>query len=346
MTSQNIATDTTGFPVPDHKPSKPPLPVRLRNLLYTYPIIGPLVVLLLAVIVFAMLSDRFLSAGNLSLISQQVMVIGIAAAGQTMIILTAGIDLSVGAIAVFVSIVMAKLNIELGLPGPVAILIGLVIGTMAGAVNGFLVVQLKLPPFIATLGTLSVFYALGLYFSGGTALRGTDMDAVMLVLGRSFPLGGTNIAWGVLMLVVLVAIAAYALQRTAWGRHVYAVGDDPAAARLSGIRSKSVLFSVYVVAGLLYAVAAWALIGRSGAASPQAAASLNLDSITAVVIGGTSLFGGRGLVVGTLFGALIVGVFRNGLALVGVDTLWQEFAVGVLIIGAVALDQWIRKGSR
>lgn len=346
MTSQLIRTDTTGFPLPDDNDDGPSLSLRIRNLLYTYPIISPLVVLLLAVIVFSLLTDRFLSPTNLSLISQQVMVIGIAAAGQTIIILTAGIDLSVGMLAVFVSIVMAKLNVEFGVPGPIAILIGLLVGTASGAGNGLLVVVLKLPPFIATLGTLSVFYALGLYFSDGAALRGVDMHPMMLFLGRSFKLGGTNIAWGVLLLVILVIVAAYALQRTAWGRHVYAVGDDPAAARLSGIRSKAVLFSVYAAAGLLYAVAAWALIGRSGAASPQAAAMLNLDTITAVVIGGTSLFGGRGLVVGTLFGALIVGIFRNGLALIGVDMLWQEFAVGMLIIGAVALDQWIRKDAR
>lgn len=343
--SAPVTADTTGFPVSPNE-RRVPFATRVRNLLYTYPIISPLVVLLIAVTIFTFASDRFLSAGNLSLVSQQIMVVGIAAIGQTMIILTAGIDLSVGAIAVFVSIIMAKLNVEAGIPGPVALLIGLVIGTLAGAANGFLVVQLKLPPFIATLGTLSVFYALGLYLSSGAAVRGSDMNPLLLFLGRSFSLGGTNIAWGVVVLIILVFFIAYALQRTAWGRHVYAVGDDPGAARLSGIRSRRVLFSVYAVAGLLYAVAAWALIGRSGAASPQAAASLNLDSITAVVIGGTSLFGGRGLVIGSLLGALIVGVFRNGLALAGVDVLWQEFAVGLLIIGAVALDQWIRKGSR
>ena len=341
-----VTADTTGFPVTPEEDPRLAVKQRVRNLFYTYPIIGPLVVILLSVVVFSLLSDRFLSPGNLSLISQQVMVVGIVAVGQTMIILTAGIDLSVGAIAVFVSILVAKLNVEVGIPGPLAILLGLLLGTAAGALNGFLVVQLNLPPFIATLGTLSIFYALSLYASGGAAIRGADMDPILTFLGRSFPVGGTKIAWGVVLLIILVLIAAYSLQRTAWGRHVYAVGDDPAAARLSGIRSRRVLFSVYAVAGLLYAVGAWALIGRSGAASPQAAASLNLDSITAVVIGGTSLFGGRGLVIGSLMGALIVGVFRNGLALIGVDVLWQEFAVGFLIIGAVTLDQWIRKGSR
>lgn len=135
----------------------------------------------------------------------------------------------------------------------------------------------------------------------------------------------------------------YSLRATAWGRHVYAAGDDAEAAELAGIRVKRVLLSVYVVAGLVFAVAAWILMGRVGSASPNTAVDANLDSITAVVIGGTSLFGGRGVIAGSLLGALIVGVFRNGLALVGVDVLYQTFAVGVVVIVAVGIDQWIRK---
>jgi fructose transport system permease protein len=133
------------------------------------------------------------------------------------------------------------------------------------------------------------------------------------------------------------------LNRTAFGRHVYATGDDPDAARLAGISPNRTLLSVYGLAGLICAIAAWVLIGRIGGVSPQGGQTANLDSITAVVIGGTSLFGGRGSIVGTLVGALIVGVFRNGLALSGLDVLWQEFTVGVLIIVAVTLDQWIRR---
>ena len=135
----------------------------------------------------------------------------------------------------------------------------------------------------------------------------------------------------------------YILTRTAWGRHVYATGDDPDSARLAGINTNRTLIAVYALAGLICAIAAWVLIGRIGGVSPQAGQTANLDSITAVVIGGTSLFGGRGSILGTLIGALIVGVFRNGLALSGLDVLWQEFTVGVLIIVAVAIDQWIRR---
>jgi fructose transport system permease protein len=140
-------------------------------------------------------------------------------------------------------------------------------------------------------------------------------------------------------MLAMFVVFAWVLKNTAWGRRVYAVGDDAEAARLAGVRTNRVLLSVYVVGGLICAVAGWMLIGRIASASPQAGGLANLDSITAVVIGGTSLFGGRGLVIGTLFG----GVLRNGLTLGGVDVLWQDFAVGVLIIVAVAIDQWIRQ---
>jgi fructose transport system permease protein len=144
-------------------------------------------------------------------------------------------------------------------------------------------------------------------------------------------------------MLLLFAVFWYSLKWTAWGKHVYAVGDDPEAARLAGIRTGRVLLSVYTTAGALYAIGGWVLMGRLASASPNVGAEYNLDSITAVVIGGTSLFGGRGGVIGTLIGALIVGVFRNGLQLAGVQVVWQGFAIGLLVLGAVAIDQWIRK---
>ena len=150
---------------------------------------------------------------------------------------------------------------------------------------------------------------------------------------------------GTFLLIALSILAWYVLNRTPYGRHIYATGDDPEAARLAGINTERVLRSVYVLAGLIAAIAGWAIIGRVGAISPTAGDNANLDSITAVVIGGTSLFGGRGSIVGTLIGALIVGVFRSAVSLAGLDVLWQEFAIGVLIIIAVALDQWIRRVS-
>ncbi|KQZ11335.1 ABC transporter permease [Agromyces sp. Root1464] len=316
---------------------------RIRNTLHRYPAVSPAIVLVLAVIVFGLLNDRFLNPANLSLITQQVAVVGTLAVAQTLIILTAGIDLSVGAVMVLSSMVMAQTSVQLGLPGVLALLLGLVVGLAAGAFNGFLVTRLKLPPFIVTLGTLSIFVALTLLYSGGATVRGAEMPELLTSMGATFNIGGVNFTVGVLMMLLLYVVVALILGKTAWGRHVYAVGDDPEAARLAGISVNRVLMSVYLAAGAILALGAWIQIGRTNAASPNAGAELNLDSITAVVIGGTSLFGGRGTVWGTLLGALIVGVFRNGLSLAGLDVLWQTFAVGVLIIVAVSVDQWIRK---
>ena len=337
------APDGPGGPDAPDAPEKQALGRRVRETLHANPVLGPAAVLLLSVAVFAVGSDRFLDPTNISLIVQQVAVVGVLALGQTLIILTAGIDLSVGAIMVLSSIVMAKLSAEVGLPGPVALLAGFATGLLCGLVNGFLVTRLKLPPFIVTLGTLNVFFALNLFLSGSATVRGTDMSPWLLVMGETFPFLGTRITLGSVVLLLACLALAYALRQTGWGRHVYAIGDDREAARLSGIRVNRMLLSVYAVAGLVYGLAAWVLIGRISAASPQAGIDDNLNSITAVVLGGTSLFGGRGAIVGTLVGALIVGVFRNGLTLVGVESLWQNFAVGILVIVAVSIDQWIRK---
>jgi fructose transport system permease protein len=276
----------------------------------------------------------------------QVTVIATLALGQTLIILTAGIDLSVGAIAVFSSILMAGLSAKAGVPGVLALLVGLVLGTAMGALNGLLVTRMKLPPFIVTLGTLSIFFSLNSVVSRSETIRGTDMPPLMTWTGDTFNLGGFRLTYGSIIMLALFAVFYYALGSTAWGKHVYATGDDVEAARLAGIRTDRVLLSVYLVAGLIYAVGAWILMGRLASASPNVGVEYNLDSITAVVLGGTSLFGGRGLVLGTLVGALIVGVFRNGLQLGGVDVVWQGFAIGLLVLIAVSIDQWIRKVKR
>jgi fructose transport system permease protein len=244
---------------------------------------------------------------------------------------------------VFTSIVMAASAAKFGLPGPIALLVGLVVGTLAGGVNGLLVTRLRLPPFIVTLGTLNVFTALTLLYSSGQTIQGKDIPDILLWTGQAITVGGFRITTGVVLMLSMYVVFTYVLANTAWGRHVYAVGDDREAGRLAGIATTRVLITAYLVAGLVYALSAWILIGRVGAASPNAGSEANLDSITAVVIGGTSLFGGRGIIVGSLLGALIVGVFRNGLALAGVDVLYQTLVVGVLVIVAVATDQWIRR---
>jgi len=316
---------------------------RIRNILHRYPALSPAIVLLVSVIAFGLLNDRFLRVENLSLITQQVAVVGTLAIAQTLIILTAGIDLSVGAVMILSSMVMAQLAVNNGIPAPLAILVGLLVGLGAGALNGFLVTRFRLPPFIVTLGTLNIFIALTLLYSNGATIRGSAMPGMLTWTGSTFPLGPVRISTGVVLMLLLYIAVAFILGKTAWGRHVYAVGDDKEAARLAGIAVNRVLMSVYLAAGAVLAVGAWIQIGRTNAANPNTGVDLNLDSITAVVIGGTSLFGGRGSIWGTLLGALIVGVFRNGLSLAGLDVLYQTLAVGILIILAVSIDQWIRK---
>lgn len=320
---------------------------RVHRSLHRHPPAAPGVVLVLAVAVFSIFAgDRFLQPFNLSLVLQQVTIIGILGVAQTLIILTAGIDLSVGAIMVLSTVVTGRLAVDFGWPPALALAVGFSTGAACGAINGIIVTRFRLPPFIVTLGTWNVFLALNLWFSRSQTIRSQDIESAAPLLqwtGASVQVLGARITVGSLLMVVLCCAAWYTLNWTAWGKHVYATGDDPKAAKLAGVRTDRVLLSVYVAAGFLCALAGWALIGRIGSVSPQAGATANLDSITAVVIGGTSLFGGRGSVVGTLIGALIVGVFRNGLALAGVDVLWQGFAVGLLIIVAVALDQWIRR---
>jgi fructose transport system permease protein len=319
------------------------LALRIQHVLHAQPVLGPLAVLIISVIAFSLINSRVVAATNLSLVLQQVTVIALLALGQTLIILTAGIDLSVGAIAVFSSILMAKFAKDAGMPGIVALVLGFALGTAMGFANGMLATRLKLPPFIVTLGTLSIFFSLNYVISKGETIRGTDMPGLLTWTGNSFPIGGFRLTYGSIIMLALFGYFFYALKLTAWGKHVYATGDDVEAARLAGIQTDRVLLSVYTVAGLLYAIGAWVLVGRLGSASPNVGLEYNLDSITAVVLGGTSLFGGRGAVLGTLVGALIVGVFRNGLQLAGVDVVWQGSAIGLLVLVAVSIDQWIRK---
>jgi ribose/xylose/arabinose/galactoside ABC-type transport system permease subunit len=316
---------------------------RVQHLLHAHPAISPFLVLVLSFVVFSSINQRFASPNSLSLVLQQVAVIGALAVGQTLIILTAGIDLSVGAITILAMMLSAKLAEGNGVPGLIAVLIGVAVGVVAGLINGGLVTRIGLPPFIVTLGTLSVFTAVGLLYSKGQSVQQAKLPALVNWTGETFSVGQFRITTGVVLVAILYVVVGFALANSAWGRHVYAVGDDKEAARLAGIRVDRVLLSVYTIAGAIYGLTAWILIGRAGAASPNAITDANLESITAVVIGGTSLFGGRGAVLGTLLGALIVGSFRSGLSLAGVDDQYRVLAVGLLVLAAVAVDQWIRR---
>jgi fructose transport system permease protein len=314
---------------------------RVHSVLHRQPALSPAIVLLLAGVAFALLNSRFYALQNLSLVAQQVAVVGSLAAGQTLVILTAGIDLSIGAVMVLASLVMSKLVFGNHVNGVLALLIGTLIAIAAQAVNGLLVTRIKLPPFIVTLGTLSVFTAITLIYAQGQTIT-LQPGTFLLWSADTISIGSLHITTGVLLMIALYAALGYALRYTAWGRHLYAVGDDVEAARLAGISVNRVLLSAYTVAGLAIAVGAWILVGRVGGGDPNSGINANLESITAVVIGGTSLFGGRGVIFGSLIGALIVQVFDNGLALAGFDPNYQVLAVGLLVIAAVSVDQWIR----
>lgn len=323
---------------------------QIRHWLHQTPSAVPMIVLVVSLIVFAMLSPNFLKAGTLSTILQQIAIVGIIGCAQTLVVLTAGIDLSVGAIAVFSSVLMGQLTFRYGIPAPAAIVLGLAAGMAMGAVNGFLISRLKLPPFIVTLGTWQIYLSSNFIFSANETIRSKEIAESAPSLqfwGNAVEGAGVKVLFAVFLMIALVAVMSYVLRQTAWGRHVYAVGDDADAAQLAGVRTDRIVVQVYALAGLFCAIAGWVMIGRFGSVSPTASTGQlgNIQSITAVVIGGISLFGGRGSIVGMFFGAMIVGVFEMGLRLVGTDPQWTFFLIGVLIIFAVAVDQWIRKVS-
>lgn len=309
----------------------------------------PLIVLILSIAVFGILvGGKFFNAFSLTLILQQVAIVGIVGAAQTLVILTAGIDLSVGAVMVLSSVVMGQFTFRYGIPVPISVLCGLACGALCGFINGWLIAKMKLPPFIVTLGTWQVYNATKYLYSKNETIRGQDIEAqapLLQLFGIQIKFGGAVITLGVIFMVLLVVFLWYILNYTAWGRRLYAVGDDPEAAQLTGIRVDRMLIAVYTLSGLICGFAGWVLIGRIGSVSPTSGEFSNIESITAVVIGGISLFGGRGSILGMIFGGLIVGVFSLGLRLLGTDPQWTYFLIGVLIIGAVAIDQWIRKVS-
>ncbi|BBM89146.1 ABC transporter permease [Spirochaetota bacterium] len=303
------------------------------------PTVGPLIALLLACVFFYTQTDRFLDGNNLSLIVQQVMVVGTLAIGQTLIILTKGIDLSNGMIMAFAGITMTKLAVVSGIDPILATTIGISAGALFGFFNGALVTWVKLPPFIVTLGTLNIAFALTRIYSTQSIVNLPDFQ---IVLGNTFTFLNTKIAYGTIVMIALYFIVWYILSQTPIGRHIYALGDNSETARLTGIRTNRLLLLIYTIAGFFYGLAALLLVARTNVGDPQAGQTANLDSITAVVLGGTSLFGGRGSIIGTLIGALIVGVFRNGLQLMGVSSIYQVLITGILVIIAVTVDQFSR----
>ncbi len=286
------------------------------------------------------LSPHFLTISNLLNVAEQATIIAIVAVGMTFVIITAGIDLSVGSVLAFAGVVMASALLR-GLPLPVALLIGLGTGLLCGVVNGLLITIGRLPPFIATLGMMSVARGSALMFTAGRPISGFSERFRALATGEIL-----RVPTPVVIMVAVYAIAYFVLRRTKLGRYTYAIGGNEEAALLSGINVKLYKTLVYGLAGLLSGLAAILLTARLNSAQPIAGMNYELDAIAATVIGGTSLLGGEGTVVGTLIGALIMAVLRNGLNLLGVSSFIQQVVIGSVIIVAVLIDMGLKRRGK
>jgi ribose transport system permease protein len=286
------------------------------------------------------LTPHFLTVSNLLNVMEQTSINAVIAVGMTFVILSGGIDLSVGSLVALSGVVLATV-LQAGAPLPVALLAGLLAGALCGLLNGSLVTLGRLPPFIATLGMMSVARGAALLFTDGRPVSG-------------FPPGFRSLATGRVLLVpvpVLVTLAVYVLAhlvltRTRFGRYVYAIGGNEEATRLSGVSVRFHKTMVYALSGLVSGLAAAILTARLNSAQPIAGIMYELDAIAATVIGGTSLLGGQGRVTGTLVGALIMGVLRNGLNLLGISSFLQQVVIGLVIVGAVLLDSLLKTGDR
>lgn len=302
--------------------------------------VGILVVLVALVVLMAAIAPNFARVDNLLNIARSISVNAILAAGLTFVILTGGIDLSVGSI-VAVSGVVAVLGAMAGLPAPAAIAAGMAAGGVCGLVNGALTAYLGLAPFIVTLGTMTFLRGLSYTMTAGQPIVASDLN--FRDLGNGYLLG---LPIPVIVMVLVFVAAWFLLERTLYGRHVYAVGGNPEAARLAGVRVNRIVTSVYVLAGISAGLAGVILAARLISAQPTAGTGYELDAIAAVVLGGTSLAGGRGRIVGTLIGAVILGVLSTGLILMNVPFFTQLLIKGVVIILAVAIDSLKQRSFR
>jgi ribose transport system permease protein len=295
---------------------------------------GGLIVLLVLFGAMTLASDEFLTGDNLANLARQVAIFGIIAVGQLLVILTAGIDLSVGSVLGLTGCVTAQLLVE-GMPVPLAIVVGLFVGIGLGLFNGALVAYGKLPPFIVTLGMLGIARGLVLVLTDASTVQPLP-DSFANIANGDF-LGLPNLLW---MFAVVVAVTSFVLRRTVFGRYIYAVGSNPESARLAGVPVTAVLVSVYAIAGLLAAVGGVLFASRLGAGIPTAGTGYELNAIAACVIGGASLFGAKGGAFGAAAGALIVATLNNGGNLLAVNAFYLQIIIGALILIAVAFDQW------
>lgn len=303
----------------------------------TTPIVAALVI---ACVAMSLMTDSFLSERNITNILTQSAVVGIVAVGATFVIITGGIDLSVGAV-VALSAMVASTFVNDGMPAGAGIAVCIGLSVLIGAFNGLSVSWLRLAPFIVTLAVMGMSRGLTLQLSEGQSVYG--MPAAFTWLG-SGKIGSVPVP--LVLFLVAFALGHLVLSRSTLGHKIYAVGGNRNAARLSGIRDQRILFAVYVIAGVCAGVAALILVGRLGAATPTAGTGLELQVIAAVVIGGTSLFGGKGTMIGTFIGVLLIGVINNGLTLLDVSPFWVQFIQGALIFVAVLLDAFNQRRLR
>jgi ribose transport system permease protein len=301
---------------------------------------GGLIVLLILFGAMTLASDEFLTGDNLANLSRQVAVFGIIAVGQLLIILTAGIDLSVGSVLGLTGCITAELLVH-GTGIVPAILVGMAAGAAIGVFNGTLVAYGKLPPFIVTLGMLGIARGAVLVLTDASTVQPLP-DAFGNIANGNF-LGLPNLLW---MFAVVVVVAAFVLRRTVFGRYIYAVGSNPESARLAGVPVNRVLVAVYMIGGLLAAVGGVLFTSRLNAGIPTAGTGYELNAIAACVIGGASLFGAKGGAFGAAAGALIVGTLNNGGNLLAVNAFYLQIIIGALILAAVAFDQWQSKRAR
>jgi ribose transport system permease protein len=296
---------------------------------------GGLVVLLVAVGALTLASNEFLTGGNLSNLARQVAIFGIIAVGQLLVILTAGIDLSVGSVLGLSGAVTAQLLVA-GVMAPVAILAGLAIGGALGLANGLLVTRFRLPPFIATLGMLGIARGVVLVITDAKTVQGNGLPEAFQSIANGTVLGIPNL----LIIAAGVTVAVwFLLTRTVFGRYIYAVGSNPESARLAGVPVAMVTVAVYAISGLLAGLGGVLLTSRLGAGIPTAGTGFELNAIAACVIGGASLFGAKGSALGAAAGALIMGVLNNGGNLLAINAFYLQIAIGVLILVAVGFDQ-------
>ncbi|MEW5323298.1 ribose ABC transporter permease [Geobacillus thermoleovorans] len=298
--------------------------------------LGPLIGLFLLCIVLSILSDDFLTMDNWLNLLRQVSINALIAFGMTFVILTGGIDLSVGSVLALSSAITAGMMAQ-GVSGLVAIFIGLLVGTAMGVLNGVLVTKGKVAPFIATLATMTAFRGLTLVYTDGRPITGFASDDIMFqMMGRGYFFG---IPVPIILMLVVYIVLYVVLKKTTFGRHTYAIGGNEEASRLSGLHVDRLKMYVYALTGTLSALAGLILTSRLNSAQPTAGTAYELDAIAAVVLGGTSLSGGRGWIFGTLVGALIIGVLNNGLNLLNVSSFYQQVIKGAVILLAVLLDR-------